>query len=296
MDYPYALESVCLAMSIQGSLSVRNGPNRHNTMNRFHSFVRSTLAAYAGATFTNVFMGRPTSMLSNDVFFGSCLLGYAIVNISPFDFGYRVFNDTFVGSLLVNVLSQVFRVSGIYGFSDAAHMAFKDNPSSYYPIPLFGPMLLPTMLGNMGGFLWNGFDGYLEGGTPWLFQQGMSCSAFYHLYAHDATGFLGTTLRYALRPIAIRVMAYANANGDDDVLFARVFIGTFMVLMSILHMPQFLGPKYSPFVTFYEFVARILGGGDGGKSRRRGRRIVASNSSRGGGGGEKKTNKKKKNQ
>lgn len=48
MDFPYALETVCVAMAIQGSMAVRNGPNRKRTMNWFHSFVRSTLTAYAG--------------------------------------------------------------------------------------------------------------------------------------------------------------------------------------------------------------------------------------------------------
>jgi hypothetical protein len=48
MDFPYALETVCVAMAIQGSMAVRNGPNRERSMNWFHSFVRSTLTAYAG--------------------------------------------------------------------------------------------------------------------------------------------------------------------------------------------------------------------------------------------------------
>ena len=212
MDFPYALEVVCVAMSVQGSMSVRNGPNRDGKMNWFHALVRSTLTAYAGATFTNVFMGRPTSMFSNDVFFGSCLIGYALVNCLPYDLGYRLF-DTFVGSLLVAVFSQVFRVSGIYGFSDVAHATFATSPSAYYPTPLFGPILFPSILGNMGGFLWNGFDGYLEDGMPWLFQQGISCSTFYHLYAHDASGWIGIGLRCLLRPTAIRIMIAMGAGG-----------------------------------------------------------------------------------
>ncbi|KAL3811946.1 hypothetical protein ACHAXA_007226 [Cyclostephanos tholiformis] len=288
MDYPYALESACLAMSIQGSLSVRNGPNRKNTMNWFHAFVRSTLTAYAGATFANVFMGRPTSMLSNDVFFGSCILGYALINCLPFDAGYRLFNDTFPGMLFVSTLSQVFRAGGICGFSDAAHDAFESMPSSYYPIPLFGPILLPTILGNVGGFLWHGFDGYLGDGMPWLFQQGISCSTFYHLYAHDESGILGTTLRAALRPMAMRIMHVVGTKDYDDdiddsrVAFARFVIGTFMVMMSILHMPHFLGPNFSPFVSLYCMIVDILGGFKmNGRRRRRGRGMISGRGERG---------------
>jgi hypothetical protein len=38
---------------------------------------------------------------------------------------------------------------------------------------------------------------------------------------------------------------------DDNVLVAKLIIGIFMILMSILHLPQLLGPKFSPFTTLY---------------------------------------------
>lgn len=174
MSFPYATETVCLAMAIQGSMAVRQGPNKSRSMHWFHAFVRSTLTAYAGATFTNIFMGRPTAMLSNDVFFGACLLGYLLVNYTPFNLAYLVFNSP-PGQLVVTVLSQVFRVGGIKGFSDAAFAMFKENPSPYYDVPVFGPILFPSVLGNMGGFFFGGLDGYLEKGMPWLFQQVSVC-------------------------------------------------------------------------------------------------------------------------
>jgi len=235
-------------------------------------------------------------MFSNDVFFGSCLVGYGIVNHLPYDLGYRIFS-TFAGSLLVAVFSQVFRISGIYGFSDAAFQLFKASPSAYYPTPVFGPILAPSVLGNMGGFLWNGFDGYLEGGMPWLFQQGVSCSTFYHFYAHDEKGWVGVNLRGVLRPAAIRVMIAAGAEdtaAEDDVLFARFAVGAFMVLMSILHMPQLLGPGFSPFAASCDAVVGTVG-------RKRTASFARpashpSNGSSGGGSNTTKKSKKKKNQ
>ena len=91
MNFPYATETVCVFMAIQGSMGVRNTINQKKTMHWFHSFMRSTLTAYAGATFTNIFMGRPTAMFSNDIFFGSCILGYGVVNWLPMDIGYHFF-------------------------------------------------------------------------------------------------------------------------------------------------------------------------------------------------------------
>lgn len=145
-DFPLSNEILCLAMAISGSMTVRNGANRNGDLHWFHAFLRSTLAGYAGATFTNIFMGKPTAMFSNDVFFGSCLVGFAIVNWLPLGLGRR-FCGSFLGVLLTAVGSQVFRVGGVAGFSDAAQNAFKGAPSKYYPTPVFGPILFPTLLG-----------------------------------------------------------------------------------------------------------------------------------------------------
>mmetsp|Transcript_11003 Transcript_11003/g.23072 ORF Transcript_11003/g.23072 Transcript_11003/m.23072 type:complete len:299 (+) Transcript_11003:96-992(+) len=249
MDFPYATETVCFFMAVQGSMTVRSGPNKNKSMPWFHALSKSITAGYSGALFTNMFMGRPTAMLSNDIFFGACLLGFLAVNCLPADIGYLFFRS-FPGELLHTVFSQVFRISGVVGFSDAAFRAFRENPSPYYPIPVFGPILLPALLGNMGGFFANGFDGYLEGGMPWLFQQAISSSAFYHFYAHDEGGVVGVTLRSAMRPAAVRIMTALGGDEkerEDDVLFAKVMVGVFMLSMAVLRMNELLGPKFSPF-------------------------------------------------
>ena len=172
------------------------------------------------------------------------------MNYTPFNIGYMVFNSP-PGEVVVTILSQVFRVGGIIGFSDAAYTAFKDNVGPYYPTPIFGPILFPSLLGNMGGFFFNGLDGYLEKGMPWLFQQGVSCSVFYHFYAHDLEGGVGVTLRRVVRPVAYEFMKVMGAEGEeermDDVLFAKVVVGLFMVFMAILRMDWVLGGKFSPF-------------------------------------------------
>ncbi|KAL9179007.1 hypothetical protein ACHAXT_011980 [Thalassiosira profunda] len=260
--FPYASEAVCVAMAVQGAVAVRNGPNRTGSMHWFHAFLRSTLTAYAGATFTNMFMGRPTRMFSDDVFFGSCVVAYALVNYLPMDVGYHFFN-TFIGGTVVAVLSQIFRMGGVSGFSDAAYNAFKDAPSEYYPTPVFGPILFPVALGNMGGFVWSGFDGYLEKGMPWLFQQGIACSTFYHFYAHDAEGFVGVTLRSVVKPVAVQIMVLMGADekeSEDDALFAKFAVGFFMALMGVLQRPQILGPRFSPFTAVGNMVKGVLGG------------------------------------
>ena len=114
----------------------------------------------------------------------------------------------------------------------------------------------------MGGFVWNGFDAYLGEGIPWLFQQGMFCSTFYHFYAHDKEGFIGVTLRNYLKPIAVTVMAVLDADETeilDDALFAKFAVGVFMVVVGILRMPQFLGPRFSPFTAIGSMAGKLTG-------------------------------------
>ena len=206
-------------------------------------------------------------MLGNDVFFGACLLGFLLVNYTPFQMGYTVFHST-LGEVAVTILSQVFRVGGIIGFSDAAYTAFRDNPSPYYPTPIFGPILFPSLLGNMGGFFFQGFDGYLENGMPWLFQQGVSCSTFYHFYAHDVDGMVGISLRGYIRPMArefMKIMGATEEEVEDDVLFAKIMVGLFMVTMAILRMDWMLGGKFSPFEIVRDMVGGLLFGKKRGK-------------------------------
>ena len=103
----------------------------------------------------------------------------------------------------------------------------------------------------MGGFFNKGFDAYLEGGMPWLFQQGLVASTFYHFYAHDTVGWIGQSLRGIVKPtlgvVFMTIMGADEKEREDDVLFAKVFVGMFMLVMAIVRMPHFLGPSFSPF-------------------------------------------------
>ena len=81
-------------------------------------------------------------------------------------------------------------VQGIIQFVEIGHEAFKDNPTPYYPTPMLGPILLATLLGNMRGFVQEGFHGYIKSGMPYKFQNGFFCATFYHAVVNDS-GFIG---------------------------------------------------------------------------------------------------------
>lgn len=239
-NIPLSAELQCFWMAFQGSMAVRNGKNHNLKMSWFHAFCLSVMSGYAGATFTALWMGRPTSMLSNDLNMAFCIIAFAIANYLPYDIGYRIGN-TMPVVIVTTVFAQLFRAMGLVKFSQIAFEAFKDSPSPYYPIPIFGPILLPTLLGNFGGFFAKGFDGHLEKGMPWPFQNGLFCATFYHFFVHDEDGFIGVGLRKILGGLP-KIFGV-----EDEHTFAVICISLFMQVVPLLQLKYFLGPSFSPF-------------------------------------------------
>lgn len=170
-SFDYAPEAQCFWMAFQGAMTVRNGPNKKNELGWFHAFLYSVLLSYGGALFGFFWMGKPTGMLTNDLNGFACIIAFVLVNYTPFDIGYKLGNSLPV-VLVTTCCAQLFRSQGVVKFCGAAFEALKSNPSKYYPIPVFGPILNATLLGNMTGFFTKGFHEYLKNGMPWPFQNG----------------------------------------------------------------------------------------------------------------------------
>lgn len=158
-------------MAIQGAVAVRQGANQDRSLHWFHAFCLSVAAGFTGGWLGFLFMGLPSSMLSNDFNFGSCIVAFVIINYTPFDLGYKLCTTVPV-MLLTTTYAQLFRSVAIARFCNVCYEAFREKPSPYYPIPIFGPILYATMLGNMAGFVLKGFNGYVQDGMPYPFQNG----------------------------------------------------------------------------------------------------------------------------
>ena len=167
---PYSKEMQALAMSIQGALAVRRGPNKDKKMNKFHAFALTTVIGFGGGWFGFLWMGKPTPMITNgDVNVIACVIAYILVNHTPFDIGFKIVTLLPV-KLVITSLGQLFRSLGMMRFITTAFNEV--SPSPYYPIPVIGPVLYGTLLGNWGGFFLKGFNGHLQNGIPWPFQNG----------------------------------------------------------------------------------------------------------------------------
>lgn len=171
-SFAYSKEFQSMGMGLQGALIVRNGRNKDGSMNWFHALALSTIFAFGGGWFGFIWMGRPSSMITGaDINVPCCIIAFLIANYTPLDIGLKLGNF-FPVTLIITSAAQLFRCLGLIGFITFAFQALKDTPSPYYPIPLIGPILYGSLLGNMGAFFLKGFDGHLQGGIPFAFQNG----------------------------------------------------------------------------------------------------------------------------
>lgn len=213
-------------------------------MNWFHAFAQGVVISYAGALFTPLWMGRPTSMFSSDINMAMCIITYFIVNYLPMSIGYK-FCNLYPIRLLTVMGAQLFRSMGMIKFVDIAYEAFKDSPSEYYPTPVFGPILNGTILANMGAFFAKGFEGHVKDGLPFPFQNGLFCASVYHFVAHD-DGPIGVFLKDCVRKV-MQLIPRELIMGLSIETFVIAGVAIFMQINGILQMPEFFGPSFSPF-------------------------------------------------
>jgi hypothetical protein len=140
----FSAENQSFWMAVQGAMAVRKGPNSEKKLNWFHAFTLSVLIGYAGGLMGFVWMGKPSAMLSNDLNMASCIVAFVLVNHTPLDIGFQLF-DTLPLSIVTVSFAQLFRATGLTKFVRVCFDEFKDNPSRYYPIPVFGPIIYGTV-------------------------------------------------------------------------------------------------------------------------------------------------------
>lgn len=252
-NFEYAKECQSFFNALQGCMAVRNGANKEGKLYWFHAFMMGIFLSFSGGSFGTLWLGKPTSMLSNDVNIACCILAFILVNYVPFSIGYKLAN-TFPVVLATTCFAQLFRSSGLISYCSVAFETFKGNPSEYYPIPVFGPIIYASLLGNMGGFFNKGFTGHLQKGMPWSFQTGLACATFYHFYVHDETGFVGIHLRHCFHLVFDDFLKISGLDNLDRATLAFVFVSAFQQIMAILQLPYFLGPSANPFNALYYFV------------------------------------------
>ncbi|VEU44560.1 unnamed protein product [Pseudo-nitzschia multistriata] len=233
---PYHAELRTFGQAFMGALAVRSGVNKNKDLNWFHAFALTTIAAFGGGWFGFVWMGKPTSLITNgDVTLTLTAIAFVLLTYSPMDIGYR-FGTLLPVKILLNSWAQLFRGLGMIGFINAC--AAEVAPSKYYPTPILGPVVYGTLLGNMGAFFLKGFHKHLEKDIPWAFQNGLVVGLFYHLYTHDKVGSVGVALRSFVQSTGIQ-------GTMTDKMFATIVVTAFMQVSGMMMLPEFYGPSFN---------------------------------------------------
>ena len=208
----YSSELQSLGMALQANLIVQsrystthsqNNNNNNNNNNSkessssywFYRFVQSVLLGYSGGIFGTIFLGKPCPFLLNDVHMASCLFSFLLVQILLPNLVrvlrsiFRIENSSGSSGIIhsaivipiqmvITLYAQLFRSMGLMKFITVCHLElllppFQAISTKYYNMPIFGPIVYGTLLGNMGGFILNGIDGYTQrSGIPYPFQNG----------------------------------------------------------------------------------------------------------------------------
>jgi hypothetical protein len=80
--------------------------------------------------------------------------------------------------------------------------------------------------------------------TLLFLKSGFVVGTFFHLFAHDGTGPLGTTLRSVVYSV---IDPAALGLGEmDDRAFAVFSVNLFMQFTGFVMLPFFMGPAFSP--------------------------------------------------
>ena len=167
---PYHAELRTFGQAFMGALTVRSGANKNKDMNWFHAFALTTISAFGGGWFGFIWMGKPTSLITNgDVTLTLTAIAFVLLTYTPMNVGY-MFGKMLPVKILLNSWAQLFRGLGMIGFINAC--AAEVSPSKYYPTAVLGPVVYGTLLGNMGAFFQKGFHNHLEKDIPWAFQNG----------------------------------------------------------------------------------------------------------------------------
>lgn len=248
-SFPYSGEFQAFFMALQGAMIVRMGPNKKGTMAWFHAFAQGVVVSYAGGLFAPFWMGNMTPFLGTDVHMTMCILAFVIVNCIPFNLGLKI-GKLFPIRMITTMGAELFRTMGMIKFVNIAYARLQDSPSPFYPTPIWGPILNGTILGNMGGFFWNGFRDYVKGGMPIKFQNGFVWTTLYHFVAHD-DAIIGQYMRSALN------LVFQGKMGLSDETLVIVLVSLFTQSVAILQLPDLLGPSFHPFNSVYAFVSGI---------------------------------------
>jgi TRIC channel len=215
---------------------VKTGPGKD--MYWAQSIVLTFLLCFGGGIIAPFLLGKPPVVLTNDLIVPVLLAAWFLVN--RFEKATLTLLRLPLVKHVLAVLAEIFRANGLCAMVALASNELK--PTKYYPIPVWGPILLGTIAGCGGLFL--PLDkglASLKAGSPWPLQSAFYGATAFHLLSHDAR----------VRAVAEPVLGLPSENQ------VRALVAAFFGLVAFLHTA--VHPEFNPFTYAHKFAYTVSG-------------------------------------
>eukprot|EP00752_Nemacystus_decipiens_P018298 g16414.t1 len=240
LKWPYSSEFYLFSLVTSGCVKARGGKPRFEGM-LLPMFVHTLLTTTGSGIVGPVIMRDPPLFLNNDLLV-TCIIVFFFISVVFDPYVVNFIKTPHLWKAMA-MLSTTSRMNKICFIVDYALKKFP--PSPYYPIALFGPIMIGLARG-IGGSLVPCDKGLssIKKDLPWAVQLCFAVACFYHIVAND-TYILGGMVRGAL--------GLEDVSRED----ARFIAVTFGFVVSLIQ--TYYAPKFNPFTPAHKVLYTVTG-------------------------------------
>ncbi|CAM9815815.1 unnamed protein product, partial [Scytosiphon promiscuus] len=228
LKWPYASECYLFSLVTSGCVKARGGKPRFEGL-LLPMFVHTLVSTTGSGVVGPVIMRDPPLFLGNDLLV-TCIMVFFLISVifDPYVVNFIKTPHLWKAMALLSTTSRMNKICFIVDYA-----LTKFPPSPYYPIALFGPIMIGLARG-IGGSLVPCDKGLssIRKDLPWSVQLCFLVAVFYHIVAND-TYILGGVVRGAL--------GLEDVSREDVRLIAVTF-GTAVTIIQ-----TYFAPKFNPF-------------------------------------------------
>ncbi|CAM9655072.1 unnamed protein product [Ectocarpus sp. 13 AM-2016] len=240
LKWPYSSEFYLFSLVTSACVKARGKSTKFEGM-LLPMFVHTLMCTTGSGVVGPVIMRDPPLFLNNDLLV-TCIMAFFLFSVvfDPYVVNFIKTPHLWKAMALLSTTSRMNKICFIVDYA-----LTKFPPSPYYPIALFGPIMIGLARG-IGGSLVPADKGLssISKDLPWAVQLCFSVATFYHIVAND-TYILGGMVRGAL--------GLENATRED----IRLIAVTFGVVVTVIQ--TYYAPKFNPFTPAHQALYAVTG-------------------------------------
>ncbi|CAM9915558.1 unnamed protein product [Ectocarpus sp. 6 AP-2014] len=233
LKWPYSSEFYLFSLVTSACVKARGKSTKFEGM-LLPMFVHTLMCTTGSGVVGPLLMRDPPLFLNNDLLV-TCIMAFFLFSVvfDPYVVNFIKTPHLWKAMALLSTTSRMNKICFIVDYA-----LTKFPPSPYYPIALFGPIMIGLARG-IGGSLVPADKGLssISKDLPWTVQLCFSVATFYHIVAND-TYILGGMVRGAL--------GLENATRED----IRLIAVTFGVVVTVIQ--TYYAPKFNPFTPAHQ--------------------------------------------